>query len=586
MPIERCELPEGGQGYRWGNSGKCYAERADAEKQVQAAYANGYNGDEVATDSVRIALDRASVRRYDQDGHLFVEDAIISAACVSDYLGEEIPNGEELGFKRGQVYPLLRDPEALEASAPSFAGKPLLIIHRPVSADDHPHKIVVGAIGSDVRYEAPYLRASLSIWDKAAVDLIESGDQKSLSCGYYYKCIRDEGVHDGKHFVARMVDIQGNHCALVTVPRVSDAIIGDSAIPLLTVPETPALPDEPQPLAALNKTAPSKNYGALSAMPKANASLSRQALLASGALRAYLTPKMAADAAIPDLNPILKPVTVKNWKTQKPKIKAALDKALDGKLAQDADLEDLLGLLDALEDVPEPVAAVDEDPDEDDEEEKKRKAKEAAEKLKEAASDRRGAKDEKDDDDDEKKSAADEDDDEDDDEEEKKRKAKEAAEKLKEAAKDRRGAKDKAKGMDEQPMVTKAAMDAAIASAVQAASADAAKKAEVATIARLNAIADAREDVRPVVGALTLGFDSADAVYKVALEGLQQRGYEVDVSNLTPATYGAVFKALKPVAVAAMDAKPVTKPTRIAADSATISKRNEMFPNANRLRTH
>src|ERR1700733_12367795 len=47
MPIQRCELPDGGgQGWRWGASGTCYRDRKDAEKQAEAAYANGYTGDD------------------------------------------------------------------------------------------------------------------------------------------------------------------------------------------------------------------------------------------------------------------------------------------------------------------------------------------------------------------------------------------------------------------------------------------------------------------------------------------------------------------------------------------------------------
>lgn len=42
MPIQRCTLPGGGRGWKWGSSGKCYPKRSDAERQAQAAYANGY----------------------------------------------------------------------------------------------------------------------------------------------------------------------------------------------------------------------------------------------------------------------------------------------------------------------------------------------------------------------------------------------------------------------------------------------------------------------------------------------------------------------------------------------------------------
>ena len=33
MPIERCTLPNGGKGYRWGKQGKCYKSGKDAAKQ-------------------------------------------------------------------------------------------------------------------------------------------------------------------------------------------------------------------------------------------------------------------------------------------------------------------------------------------------------------------------------------------------------------------------------------------------------------------------------------------------------------------------------------------------------------------------
>lgn len=41
MPIQR--ITKGGETfYRWGNSGKMYRKREDAEKQAAAAYASGY----------------------------------------------------------------------------------------------------------------------------------------------------------------------------------------------------------------------------------------------------------------------------------------------------------------------------------------------------------------------------------------------------------------------------------------------------------------------------------------------------------------------------------------------------------------
>lgn len=294
-------------------------------------------------------------------------------------------------------------------------------------------------------------------------------------------------------------------------------------------------------------------------MATRHANLSRQALLASGALRTYLRPKLAADTKL-DLDPILLPVTSKNWRDQKAKIKAALDSALAGKLAKDADISDIIDILEELDDAvdkeDDEIGVDEKDDDDDDEEEKKKKAKEAAEKLKDAAEDESD-----DDDDDEDKRAKD------------RRGAKDRR-----SAKDRKGARDKAKGMDEQPMITKAAMDAAIASAVSLARRQAAQDAEISTIARLRAIAEAEKAVRPYIGEIAIAQDSAAAVYRLALDAAG-----VDLTGVPEAAFPAMVRLLpKP----GEQTQTVAKATRVALDSAAVSKRNEMFPNANRLRTH
>lgn len=97
-----------------------------------------------------IALDRASVRRIDGDGHLHVEMTPISKANVCPYYGREIPGADALGLQPDRDCQLLRDPEELARAATSFAGKPLLRLHTPVDADDHPREEVVGTIGTDV----------------------------------------------------------------------------------------------------------------------------------------------------------------------------------------------------------------------------------------------------------------------------------------------------------------------------------------------------------------------------------------------------------------------------------------------------
>jgi len=181
------------------------------------------------TTADRLALDRASARSVDQAGHLHVSRNVLSRANVCPYYGREVAGGEALGLDPDRIYQLLRDPAALEASAPTFNGKPLLVTHRPQSASDHDHSITVGAL-SNVRWEAPCLVGELTVWDGEAIALIESDEQSSLSLGYFYKAVPQSGVLDGVAYSLVMAEIVGNHCALVAEPRVKGAFVGDAAL--------------------------------------------------------------------------------------------------------------------------------------------------------------------------------------------------------------------------------------------------------------------------------------------------------------------------------------------------------------------
>ncbi len=64
MPIHTCRTSDGKTGYQWGEKGTCYPDRADAEKQAQAAYANGYTGKAKIPGSlyVQVTPDREGIR--------------------------------------------------------------------------------------------------------------------------------------------------------------------------------------------------------------------------------------------------------------------------------------------------------------------------------------------------------------------------------------------------------------------------------------------------------------------------------------------------------------------------------------------
>jgi len=172
-----------------------------------------------------LALDR-SARRIDADGHLHVEMTNISKSNICGYYGREIPNGAALGLDPDRIYQLYRDPAELAAAAPSFAGKPLLMHHIPVTADEPATELVVGSIGTDVCFEAPFLRAPLSVWRADAIEAINSGEQRELSAGYRYRADMTPGVTpDGLTYDGVMRDIKANHVAIVSEGRAGPDVL-------------------------------------------------------------------------------------------------------------------------------------------------------------------------------------------------------------------------------------------------------------------------------------------------------------------------------------------------------------------------
>lgn len=467
-----------------------------------------------------IALDRASVRTTDSDGHMHVASSIISAAAVNEYLGGEIPDFEALGLDPQRRYKLYRDPAELEKGAPSLHGKPLLIIHRPQSADDHDREVVVGSVSNPV-WDAPKLKGGLSIWDGEAIAGIESGEQRSLSAGYQYVPVMTPGTTpEGEAYDGVMTKISFNHVALVTEPRVIGAVVGDSAISNL------------------------KEFEMTKVL------LTRMGSVARGALMIALKPKLAQDAKI-DLSPLLVNLTHKNFKAKKPAIVAGIQKLTTGKLATDASIDDVIKLVDALEDN-EVLEGADTDPDTGATIEPEETMDSEGGALMEFLKGKLGADDYAKACEMSKPGAADADED---DEETKKKKKEEEAKLL--AGDVEAAVKEKTKDM-----VTKGAMDTAIAKAVTEAT------AKVTTNARETL--EAREAVHPFVGKLPLALDSAVGVYQSALGVL---GVE-DADKIND--LGALKAVLKAQTVpSAQTVKP-----RIAQDAATTKSLAERFPHA------
>jgi hypothetical protein len=260
------------------------------------------------------------------------------------------------------------------------------------------------------------------------------------------------------------------------------------------------------------------------------AKMTPMALLGAGALDNYLRPRLAQDEQVKVL-PFFHGVTSKNFAAKIPGIASGIKVATKGKLAEDADVEDISAVLEAVAELKPEIAqtmeaseadgelddATEPMPEEDDEPpEMMAKVREF---LKGCLKPEDLAKF------DEMVGAAPED-------------VKEPEEVVED---DALTPEEKEKKMP----VTKAAMDAAIAAAVSS------------TTARQVAIRDAEKAIRPYVGELTVACDSADAVYRTALEMLNVP----KVKDIHPSAYPTILGMQKKRGVN-------TPAPRIAADTA------------------
>jgi hypothetical protein len=275
---------------------------------------------------------------------------------------------------------------------------------------------------------------------------------------------------------------------------------------------------------------------------------SRKALMVRGAIAAHVGPLLRSGSRLA-YDAILADVTRETWAGQKPKvIQTVIIRAMP-MLAQDAKLDaDALKL--ALDKADEEEDGAEDDDleamdaecsEEEREEERKARAEDrkkgmGARDRKRAMDARKGARDAKRAKDAKKAKDAEEDDD-------------KAEESEKKEAEDARRAKDKK------------AMDAAISEEVT--------KAEAKIVARMTAVAQAREDVRPFIGNVPLAMDSAPAVYKLALDHLK-----VDLDGVPESAYGAVLKT---------QPKPGVRTDTLAMDAAVTGTLDAKFPSLNRI---
>ncbi len=178
-----------------------------------------------------LAMDAKSAREVDKFGKMYVRDNRISKANISGYYGVEIPGYEKLGLESRKIYQLYRPPQELEKAMPTFNGIPVLMGH-PAENNTKPiTDLAVGAVMNDIRFEFPYLIASISIWDEAAKAGIETDIQRELSPSYSYVPDMTPGSVDGEAYDGVMRNIHAYHLAIVPDGRTGPDVLVNDAKP-------------------------------------------------------------------------------------------------------------------------------------------------------------------------------------------------------------------------------------------------------------------------------------------------------------------------------------------------------------------
>ncbi len=160
----------------------------------------------------------------------------ISKANVCPYYGREIPDYIRLGLDPNRIYHMYRTPQLLIAAAASFNNVPLMVDHVPVSADAPAQEQIGGTVSAPV-FEYPYLYGDVTAWTREAIDGINSGERKELSCAYRYVASMISGTSpDGVRYDGRMEPPgAANHVALVTEGRAGPDVMVADGVPRMTM---------------------------------------------------------------------------------------------------------------------------------------------------------------------------------------------------------------------------------------------------------------------------------------------------------------------------------------------------------------
>lgn len=168
-------------------------------------------------------------RIYDENGYLEVTDNPLTKEGVFPYLAKELGLTDRDPNAIVYVY---RPAEEIEKAADSFKLQPLINEHEWLGEHGTApeKKGILGTIGEQVYFDAPYLRGNIKIHGQIAQDLIHAG-KIELSAGYKCDYAPESGTFNGKPYEFTQRGLRCNHLALVQEGRTGkDVAILDHSI--------------------------------------------------------------------------------------------------------------------------------------------------------------------------------------------------------------------------------------------------------------------------------------------------------------------------------------------------------------------
>jgi hypothetical protein len=189
----------------------------------------------IITDSKAVFKVKQGNRSFDDNGYLCINNCVLTAAEVNDYLGKEISGWQQLSLDPNKAYGIYRPLEELQKSVDTYNLIPLTDNHIAISPEKPAREKWFGSAGESSRIEGNELLNTVKVWVGKAIQEIQAADnnpeqgRKDLSCGYGYDLVQEVGEFNGKQYQFKMVNIKANHVALVDDGRVSTAMIADSA---------------------------------------------------------------------------------------------------------------------------------------------------------------------------------------------------------------------------------------------------------------------------------------------------------------------------------------------------------------------